>query len=85
MLVERRAAEPVGEAAIPTPVVGHRAAAVRDHEAERREPREQVALDELHEHGRVGVEVVRAGAWKFGLHDVETWIMAGTSSSTSAS
>jgi hypothetical protein len=49
-------------AAVAAPVVGHGAAAMRDHQAQRREILEQVALQQLHEHRGVGVQVVRAGA-----------------------
>jgi hypothetical protein len=60
VLVQRRAAEPVGQAAEPPPVVGHRAAPVGDHQPEAREVTEEVALHQLHEGRGVGVEVVRA-------------------------
>jgi acyl-CoA dehydrogenase len=58
--LDRRAVLPGRDAEEPAPVVGHRAAAVRDHEAQRREPAEQVARQQLHEGRGVGVEVVRA-------------------------
>ena len=41
------------------PVVGHGAAAVRNDQPQGGEVGEQVALDQLHEGGGVGVEVVR--------------------------
>jgi hypothetical protein len=43
---------------------------------------EQIALDELHEGGGVGVDVVRAGGVEVRVARAETWIIAGTSSST---
>src|SRR3954470_20374645 len=53
-VVERDAAEAA-------PVERHRAAAVRDDELQGREVLEQVRQDDLHEHHRVGVEIVGAG------------------------
>ena len=44
VLVERRPLQHVGQAAIAAPVIRHRAAAVRDDEAQRREIPEQIAL-----------------------------------------
>ena len=61
VVLQRRALHVLREAAVAPPVVGDRAAAVRDDELERREVLEEVALDELHEGGRVGVDVVGAG------------------------
>src|SRR3984957_11469457 len=58
--LDRRALLPGGDAEEPAPVVGHRAAAVRDHEPQRREPAEPVPHQQLHEGGGVRVEVVRA-------------------------
>src|SRR5207249_8606493 len=49
------------QAAITAPVEGYRAAAVRDHEFERREILEEIALNQLHERGRVAIDVMRAG------------------------
>ena len=51
-------------------MIRHGAAAVRNDEAQRREVLEQIALDQLHERGRVGVDVMRAGG-------VETGVAAG--------
>ncbi len=51
----------VGQAPVAAPVIGHRPAAVRDDEAQGGEVGEQVALQELHEGGGVGVDVVGAG------------------------
>ena len=59
--------EHVRQSAVAAPVIGHRAAAVRDHEAQFGEVTEQVALEELHEGGRVGVDVVRAGRVEIGV------------------
>jgi hypothetical protein len=42
----------------------HRAAAVRDDEFECRKLLEQVALDQLHEGGGVGIDVMGAGVMK---------------------
>ena len=67
VLRERRPLEHVGQAAIAAPVIRHGAAAVRDDEAQRRKVLEQIALDELHERGRVGVDVVRAGRVEVGI------------------
>ena len=61
VLGEERLLHLLGEAAIAAPVERHRAAAMRDDEFQRREILEQVALDELHEGGGVGVDVMRAG------------------------
>src|SRR5205814_6854554 len=61
VFLERGALEHVGESAVATPVVGNRPAAMRNDEAQRREIPEQTALDELHERGGVGVDVMRAG------------------------
>ena len=52
------------ESAVAPPVIRHGAAAVGNDEAQRREVGEEVALDELHEGRRVGVDVVRAGGVK---------------------
>ena len=52
-LFERRPLHVLRETAIAAPVVGHRAAAMRDDEAQRREILEQIAGHELHEGGRV--------------------------------
>jgi hypothetical protein len=51
----------VGQAAEAPSVVGDRAAAVRDDQLQVRELLEQVGLEELHEGGGVGVEVVQSG------------------------
>ena len=59
--LQRRPAEHVGQAAEAPPVVGDRAAPVRDDQLQVREVLEQVRLQELHERGGIGVEVVRAG------------------------
>ena len=40
---------------------------MRNHETQRREIAEQVALDELHERRGVGVDVVRAGGVEVGI------------------
>ena len=42
-------------------MVGHRAAAVRNQEAQGGEVAEQIALQQLHESGGVGVQIMRAG------------------------
>jgi hypothetical protein len=52
---------------VAAPVVGCGAAAVRDDELQRREVLEQVALDELHHGGGVGVDVVGAGGVEAGV------------------
>ena len=64
---EQRPLHVLRQAAIAAPVIGHRAAAVRDDEPQRREILEQVRLDELHERRRVGVDVVRAGGVEVGV------------------
>ena len=56
--------EHVRQAAETAPVVGRRAAAVRNQELERGEILEQVAFQQLHEGGGVGVEVMRPGGVK---------------------
>jgi hypothetical protein len=61
VFLQWRFAECHRQSAEAPPVVRHRAAAVRNDEAQGGEVREQVALDELHERRGVGVEVVRAG------------------------
>src|SRR4051812_18735301 len=61
VLFQRRALHVLREAAVAAPVVGHGAAAVRDDQPELREVLEEIAADELHEGGGVGVDVVRAG------------------------
>jgi acyl-CoA dehydrogenase len=58
--LDRRAVLPRRDAQEAAPVVGHRAAAVRYHQPQRRETAEQVAHQQLHEGGGVRVEVVRA-------------------------
>jgi len=85
VLAQQRLLHLLGEAAVAPPVEGYRAAAVGNHEPERGEILEEVALDELHERGGVGVDVVRPGVMELGLHDELTWIIAGTSSSQSFS
>jgi len=61
VLAQRRPPQHVGEPAVAAPVIRDGAAAVRDNQAQAREVREQVALDELHERRGVGVDVMRAG------------------------
>ena len=61
VLLELRLAERHREPAEATPVVGHRAAAVRDDELQVGEVAEQIALEQLHEGRGVGVQVVVAG------------------------
>jgi hypothetical protein len=61
MAGKRRLLEHVGQAPVASPVIGHRAAAVRDDEAQRREVLEEVALDELHEGDGVGRDIEGAG------------------------
>ena len=61
-VLAQRLAHVLREAAIASPVIRHGAAAVRDHEPQRREVAEQVALDQLHEHRGVAVDEVRARA-----------------------
>lgn len=60
VLSQRRTLQHVREPAIAPPVIRHRAAAVRNDEAQRWEILEQIAFDELHERRRVSVDVVRA-------------------------
>src|SRR5258707_614634 len=63
-LVERRPLVVERQAAVAAPVERHRAAAVGDDQLQGGEILEQVAHDELHERGGIGVDVVRAGAVK---------------------
>ena len=58
---QQRLLQLLRQATVAAPVVRRRAAAVRDDELQGREVLEQVALDQLHERGGVGVDVVRAG------------------------
>src|SRR5580658_2080309 len=67
LLREQRLLELLREPTITAPVVRRGAAAVRHHEAERRKILEQVALDELHHGGRVGVDVVGDGGMEAGV------------------
>ena len=48
----------VGQTAIAAPMIGHRAAAMRDDELEGREIPEQVALQQLHEGDGVGGDIL---------------------------
>ena len=57
----RRLLQHVGQPPVAAPVVGHRSPAVRDDQPQVGQVSEQVALEELHEGRRVGVDVVRAG------------------------
>ena len=83
VLAQGRPLQHVGQPAVAAPVVRHGAAAVRDHEAQVGKSREQVALEELHERRRVGVDVVRAGGVEVRVAaSAETCTIAGTSSST---
>ncbi len=66
-LIERRPFVIDCQPPIATPVKGHRAAAVRDDQLQAREILEQIAHDELHERGGVGIDVVGAGAVKAGI------------------
>ena len=61
---QQRLLQLLRQAAEASPVVGHRAAAVRDQEAQRRKLLEQVRREALHEGRRVGVQVMRAGGVK---------------------
>src|SRR5262245_24200276 len=70
VFLERRPLHVEREPAIATPVIGHRAAAMRNDELERREILEQVRRQELHEGGCVAIDVVRAGG-------VESWVAGG--------
>ena len=68
LLRDLRLAVVQADATVAAPVVGHRAAAVRDDELQRGEARERVVvLDELHEGAGVAVDVVRAGAVEVGV------------------
>src|ERR1017187_3236891 len=58
-LLERRSFEVLCQPAKTAPVERHRAAAVRNDEAQRRELLEQIGSQELHERGGVGVQIVR--------------------------
>jgi hypothetical protein len=55
---------------------------MRDDEAQGGEIGEEIALHELHEGDRVGRDVKGACRVQPGLQEPETWIIAGTSSST---
>ena len=55
-----RLVEHVRETAVAAPVVGDGTTPVGDHEAQVRKRGEQITLQELHEGGGVGVDVVRA-------------------------
>ena len=61
LLLQRRPLHVLRQPAVAAPVVRHRAAAVRNDELQRREILEEVRRQELHERGRVAVDVVRAG------------------------
>ena len=67
LLREQRLLQFLREPAITAPVIGRGAAAVRNDEAQRREILEQVALNELHHRGRVGVDVMGAGGVEAGV------------------
>ena len=67
VLRQQRLLQLLRQAAEAAPVVGHRAAAVRDEEAQRREVLEQVRGQALHEGRGVGVQVVRAGGVEAGV------------------
>ena len=66
-LVERRPLVVERQAAIAAPVERHRAAAMGDDQLQGGEILEQVAHDELHERGGIGVDVVRTGAVESGI------------------
>ena len=57
---ERRLLHVLGDAAEASPMIGHGAAAVRDHEPQRRKLLEEVRRQALHERRRVRVQVMRA-------------------------
>src|SRR3990172_7969413 len=67
VVLEERPLQFLRQAAKTPPMVGHRAAAVRDDEAQRGKILEQVRSEALHEGGRVGVEVMSAGGVKAGV------------------
>ena len=67
VVLEQRLLHLLRQAAEAPPVVRHRAAAMRDHEAQRREVLEQVRGQALHEGRGVGVQVVRAGGVEAGV------------------
>src|SRR5215216_793533 len=67
MLGQRRPLHVLGEAAVAAPMIRRRAAAVRDDEFQRRKILEQVGGNELHEGGRVAIDVMGAGAMEAGI------------------
>jgi hypothetical protein len=67
MLTQQRLLQHLRKSAIPAPVIGCCTAAMRNYEAQRREVLEQIALDELHDGGRVGVDVMRPGRVEAGV------------------
>ena len=67
MVAQQRLLHLLREAAVATPVIGRGAAAMRDDEAQGRKILEEIALDQLHDRGRVGVDVMRAGRMEAGI------------------
>jgi hypothetical protein len=64
---EQRLLQRLRQAAETPPVIGHRAAAMRDQEFQRREVLEKVRGQALHESRGVGVQVMRARGVKAGV------------------
>ena len=60
-LIQRRALRILGKPAISAPVVGNRAAAMRNDESELRKIFKEIGGDELHESGCIGIDVMRSG------------------------
>src|SRR5882757_7855159 len=66
-LSRRRLLQLLGEAAKSAPMVGHRAAAVRNNEAQLRKAAEDVTRQALHEGSGIGIQVMCAGGVKAGI------------------
>src|SRR6476661_9329118 len=61
MLLQQRQAERLGQSTETAPVIRHRTAAMRNDELQLWKLRKNIRGEQLHEGGRVAVEIMRAG------------------------
>ena len=67
VFAQQRLLQLLRKSPVATPMIRRRAAAMRNDEAHAGKVLEQIALNELHHRGRVGVDVVGAGCMEAGI------------------